>query len=246
MHNELTGKVALVTGGSRGVGAAVARRLAEAGADVAFSYVNSKEKANALVDELRALGVRTSAYRADHADDAAVARLVDEVAADFGRLDVLVNNAGVFVTGGLADPDRDETVFAHQFAVNVTSAVTVTRSAAKHLGDGGRIILISSVGVNRTTGPYGDYAAGKAALETYGRTWSHEFGPRGITVNTVQLGQIETDMLILAPDEAALSAIPMRRFGKPEEVAEAVAYLAGPAAGFVTGANLRIDGGFSA
>lgn len=246
MNNDLTGKVALVTGGSRGVGAAVARRLAEAGADVAFSYVNSKDKADALADELKAAGVRASAYRADHADDAGVARLVDEVAADFGRLDVLVNNAGVFVTGALADPGRDETVFAHQFSVNLTSAVTATRTAVKYLGEGGRIIMISSVGVNRTTGPYGDYAAGKAALETYGRIWSHEFGPRGITVNTVQLGPIETDMLTAVPDEATLSAIPMRRFGKPEEVAEAVAYLAGPAAGFVTGANLRIDGGFSA
>jgi 3-oxoacyl-[acyl-carrier protein] reductase len=246
MNNDLTGKVALVTGGSRGVGAAVARRFAEAGADVAFSYVNSTEKANALVDDLKALGVRATAYRADHADDAGVARLVNDVAADFGRLDVLVNNAGVYVTGGLDDPERDEAVFAHQFGVNLTSAVTATRTAVKHLGDGGRIILISSVGVNRTTGPYGDYAASKAALETYGRIWSHEFGPRGITVNTVQLGAIATDMLTAVPDDATLSMIPMRRFGKPEEVAEAVAYLAGPAAGYITGANLRIDGGFSA
>jgi 3-oxoacyl-[acyl-carrier protein] reductase len=245
MENGLTGKVALVTGGSRGVGAAIARRLAEAGADVAISYVHSAGKADAVVDELKALGVRAAAFQADQADHEQAGRLVDEVAAQFGGLDVLVHNAGVFVTGPLDDPDRDETAMARQFAVNTTAVAAATRVAARHLGEGGRIILISSTGADSSAYPAADYAASKAAMEAYGRVWAHEFGPRGITVNTVQLGPIETDMLDVEGASAFLPSIPLRRFGRPEEVAEAVAYLAGPAAGFVTGAKLRIDGGLN-
>ena len=246
MNNGLTGKVALVTGGSRGVGAAIARRLAEAGADVAISYVHSEAKANAVVDEAKALGLRAAAFKADQANADEVIRLVDDTAAHFGRLDILVNNAGVFVTGELGDPDRDAAAFANQFAVNTAAVATATRAAIKHVGTGGRIILISSVGASRTTYPAADYAAGKAAMEAYGRVWTHELGPKGITVNTVQLGAIDTDMLDRDGATAWLPLVPIGRIGRPEEVAEAVAYLAGPAAGYVTGANLRIDGGLNA
>jgi 3-oxoacyl-[acyl-carrier protein] reductase len=246
MNQDLTGKVALVTGGSRGVGAAIARRLAEAGADVAVSYVSSTDKANAVVDELKALGVRGAAFKTDQANQDEVARLVDDVVAHFGRLDILAHNAGVFVVGELTDPNRDETAMARQFAINTHSVATATRTAAKHLGEGGRIILISSVAADSTSYPAADYAASKAALEAYGRVWVHEFGPRGITVNTVQLGPIETDMLDVDGASTMLPTLPIRRFGRPEEVAEAVAYLAGPAAGYVTGATLRIDGGLNA
>jgi 3-oxoacyl-[acyl-carrier protein] reductase len=246
MDNGLTGKVALVTGGSRGVGAAIARRLAEGGADVAISYVNSEVKANAVVDDVKALGVRAAAFKANQANADEVVGLVDDVAAHFGRLDILVNNAGVFVAGELVDPDRDEAAIAEQFAVNTFSVATATRTAAKYLGEGGRIILISSVGADRTAYPAADYVASKAALEAYGRVWAHEFGPRGITVNIVQLGPIDTDMLDRAAAEAMVAVLPIRRVGLAAEVGEAVAYLAGPAAGFVTGANLRIDGGLNA
>ncbi|MFD9075151.1 SDR family NAD(P)-dependent oxidoreductase [Streptomyces lasiicapitis] len=246
MDNALTGKTALVTGGSRGVGAAIARRLAEAGADVALTYVHSAAKATAVVDDLKQRGIRAAAFQADQARQDEAARIVDEVATHFGRLDVLVHNAASFVTGPLEDPDRDEAAMARQFAVNVTSVATATRAAAKYLGDGGRIILNSSAAAERTNWPTGDYAAGKAALEAYGRVWAHEFGPRGITVNTVQLGAIDTDMLDRDAAEALLPSLPMRRLGRPEEVADAVAYLAGPTAGYVTGTRLRIDGGYNA
>ncbi len=246
MNNDLAGKAALVTGGSRGVGAAIARRLAQAGADVAISYANSVAEAREVADELTALGVRAAAFRADQGHDDEPRQLVDDVATHFGRLDILVNNAGVFITGPLTDPARDETAMARQFAVNATSVATTTRTAAKYLGDGGRIILISSTAADRLTFPAGDYAATKAALEAYGRVWAHEFGPKGITVNTVQLGAIDTDLLDPTAAATVLPAIPVRRVGKPEEVAEAVAYLAGPTAGYVNGATLRIDGGLNA
>lgn len=241
------GRVALVTGGSRGVGAATVRRLAQDGADVAFSYLNSPDKAEQLVAETRELGVRVEAFRADSGRPDEMTRLVEETVERLGRLDILVHNAAVFVTGALADPDRDEEAMAHQFRVNLHGVVAGTRAAAAHMPDGGRIILVSSLGAARSAGgPVGDYTATKAGLEAYGRSWAHEFGPRGITVNSLQLGAIDTDMLDQNAAAVLLPSIAVGRLGRPEDVADAVAYLAGPAASYVTGVTLRVDGGLHA
>jgi 3-oxoacyl-[acyl-carrier protein] reductase len=247
MSKTLSGKVALVTGGSRGVGAGTARRLAEAGADVAVSYVNSAAKAEAVVEDLRGFGVRAAAFRADQASVAEAVALVDHVAAHFGRLDILVNNAAIAQVGLMDDPDRDEEEFARMLAINVTSVVAATRQAVlHHLGEGSRIILVSSGAADRVPYPgMSDYSASKAALEAYGRGWARDLGPRGITVNSVVLGAIDTDMVFLdeAGREQVVANTPIGRFGRPADVAGAIAFLAGPESAFVTGSRLVIDGG---
>jgi 3-oxoacyl-[acyl-carrier protein] reductase len=239
--SKATNKVALVTGGSRGIGAAIARRLAKDGVNVAISYAASADKANALAAELEKTGIRAKAYKADQADTAQVEKLVKDVANDFGRLDILVNNAGVAVLGD-SDPDK----LAHQQAVNVGGVVTAVRVAGGLMKDGGRIINIGSVMGERTMfAGSADYAATKAAVASYGRGWARDLGPRGITVNTVQPGPIDTDMNPADGDFAATlkSMTPLGRYGKPEEIASAVAFLASAEASYITGTTLTVDGG---
>ncbi|GAA2779562.1 SDR family NAD(P)-dependent oxidoreductase [Crossiella cryophila] len=239
----LSGRVALVTGGSRGVGAAAVRRLAADGARVAFSYLNAADRAREVAESVPG----SVAFRADVGEDAEMVRLVEDTVRHFGRLDILVHNAALFHGGPLTDPGRDEALLARQFRTNLHGVVAGTRAAAAHLGEGGRIILISTAGSDRSNGLLiGDYAATKAALEAYGRAWTHEFGPRGITVNSIRPGAVDTDMLDRAGAAAAVPSIPLRRIGTPEEIADAIAYLAGPSAGYITGAVLRIDGGLYA
>jgi len=248
-NKKLTGKVALVTGGSRGIGAAIVKRLAADGADVAFSYAASADKANALVRELKDQGVKTAAFRADQASPAQVTQLVKTVVEKFGRLDILVNNAGIFVTGAVNDPAQDAAKFERQFAINVGGVATAVRAAAPLLGEGGRIISIGSgAGANVPWPGIADYSASKAAVAVYSRGWARDLGSHGITVNVVQPGPINTDM---NPDDGAFAATQkattaLGRYGKPEEVAAAVSFLAGPEASYVTGAVLNVDGGFNA
>ena len=245
----LTGKTALVTGGSRGIGAATARSLAEAGADVAISYASSGEMAEAVVRDLKALGVQAAAFQADQADGTQGAALVSQVIERFGRLDILVNNAGVAAYGGIEDTTADRAALDRQWAVNVSGVAATTRAAAGVMSEGGRIISVSStLGKRVPFAGLADYAAGKAALIAYTRGWARDLGPKKITVNAVSPGPIDTDMNPANGPFAdyVKSATALARYGRPEEVAAAIVFFASPEASYVTGTTLDVDGGQSA
>jgi 3-oxoacyl-[acyl-carrier protein] reductase len=244
---KLAGKVALVTGGSRGIGAAIARRLASEGAAVAVTYNASPEKADEVVRGVKAEGGKALAIKANSADAGEVTASVDRTAAELGGLDILVNNAGVLAIGPIAEyklKDFDRTV-----AVNVRAVFVASQAAARHMRDGGRIINIGSTNAERMPFAVGAvYAMSKSALQGLVKGMARDLGPRGITVNNVHPGPVDTDINPadgeFAESMKKLMALP--RFGHADEIAAMVAYLAGPEAGFVTGANLMIDGGFSA
>ena len=243
----LAGKVALVTGGSRGIGAAVARRLARDGAAVAVTYNASPEKAEEVVREIEAAGGKALAVRADSADVGAVRTAVTTTVETFGRLDVLVNNAGILVRGtvdqySVADFDR-------MVAVNVRAVFVAVQEAARHLKPGGRVINIGSMVADRTGFPGASvYGMTKAAVASLTRGLAIDLAPRGITVNNVQPGPTETDM---NPKDGphydlVVNMLPLKRAGTAEEIAGMVSYLTSAEAAFVTGASLTIDGGLTA
>ena len=243
----LAGKTAFVTGGARGIGAAVVRRLARDGAAVAFTYARSADTADALADEVVAAGGRALALQCDSADAEAVTAAIDEAARTFGGLDILVNNAGVYLGGSvevfsLADLDRT-------LAVNVRAVFVATQAVLRHMPDGGRVVNIGSINADRMPQAGGSaYAMSKAAVAGLTRGLSRDLGPRAITVNNVQPGPTGTDM---NPADGARSAgmhalMAIGRHARADEVAGMVAYLAGPDAGMVTGASLNIDGGYTA
>jgi len=243
----LTGKVALVQGGSRGIGAAIVRRLALQGAHVAFTYVSSAGPAQALAEEINSAGGKALALRADSADASAVQQAVQNTVEAFGRLDILVNNAGVLAVAPVAEFDLAE--FDRMLAVNVRSVFVASQAAAPHLGQGGRIINIGSTNAERMPFAGGaPYAMSKSALVGLTKGLARDLGPQGVTVNNVQPGPVDTDMNP-ADGDFADSLIPLMavgRYGHAEEIASFVAYLAGPEAGYITGASLTVDGGFSA
>jgi len=248
-NQPLAGKVALVTGGSRGIGAAIVRRLARDGADVVFSYAASTARADELVKEIEGIGRRGLAVKADQAIAAEVAALVRTAHEKFGRLDILVNSAGVFVTGMVDDTEADLAAFNRQIDVNVKGVVAAVRAAVPLMTDGGRIVSIGTTGaVHIPFAGAADYVATKAAVAAYTRGWARDLGPRNITVNIIQPGAINTDM---NPQdgpfaESLIKLAALGRYGQPEDIAAAVAFLAGPDAGYITGATLNVDGGQSA
>lgn len=247
MNTNLNGKVAFINGGSRGIGAAIARRLASEGATVVVGYQSSASAAETLVAEIVAKGGTASAIQADAADAAALTAAIDSVAERFGHIDILVNNAGVLLLGPLDQFTLED--FDKTMAVNVRSVFVASKAAAAHMPDGGRIINISSTNAGRMPFPGGAvYAMSKSALTGLAKGLARDLGPRNITVNNVQPGPTDTDMNPANTDFAAalhgLMALP--RHGHADEVAGMVAYLASAEAAFVTGADLLIDGGFAA
>jgi 3-oxoacyl-[acyl-carrier protein] reductase len=239
---RLQGKVALVTGGSRGIGAATALRFAEEGAHVALTYGKSKDKAEAVAKKIEALGVKVLVLHADAGEPGTMKAMVDQVVKHFGGLDIVVNNAGVFEAYAPIG-EINEAEFEHQLSVNVRSVFTVTQAAVKHLKAGGRIINVSSaLGERAIFANASGYNSTKFAVAGLTRSWAHDLALKNITVNAVLPGPIATDMFVDGADQLAA----MKRAGKPEEVAAAIAFLASDEASYITGATLPVDGGVNA
>jgi 3-oxoacyl-[acyl-carrier protein] reductase len=247
MSHSLENKRALVTGGSRGIGAAIVRRLALEGADVAFTYVSNAGKAEETVKAVQASGGKALAIKADNADADAVIAAVDRTVRELGGIDILVNCAGIAVVAPIDGYPLEE--FDRTMAVNVRAVFVATQAAVKYMKAGGRIITIGSCNAERMPFAGGSvYAMSKAALVGLVKGLARDLGPLGITVNNVQPGPVDTDMNpatgVFAEKLVSLMALP--RYGTGDEIAAMVVYLAGSEAGFVTGASLTIDGGFTA
>jgi len=247
MSRRLENKRALVIGGSRGIGAAIVRRLAREGAHVVLTYVSNPGRADETVQAARAVGVRAVAVKADSADAKAVVAAVEQTVGELGGIDILVNSAGIAVIGPIDDyrlEDLDRTL-----AVNVRAVFVATQAAVKHMQTGGRIINIGSCNAERM--PFaggGVYAMSKAALVGLVKGLARDLGPRGITINNVQPGPVDTDMNPATGDFAKMliQQMALPRYGTGDEIASLVAYLASSEAAYVTGASLTIDGGFTA
>ncbi|AYN19384.1 3-oxoacyl-ACP reductase family protein [Alcaligenes aquatilis] len=243
----LNGQVAFVQGGSRGIGAAIVKRLASDGAAVAFTYVSSANKAEEIVATISCAGGKALAIRADSADDVSLQQAIRQTVTTFGRLDILVNSAGVLIWGNLEELTLDD--IDRTLAVNIRSVFVASQEAAHHMSSGGRIINIGSTNAERIPMEGGSiYAMSKSALVGLTKGMARDLGPKGITVNNVQPGPVDTDMNPANGESAEYikGLIALARYGKDEEIASFVAYLARPEAGYITGASLTIDGGFSA
>lgn len=243
----LSNKVALVTGGARGIGASIAKRLSEEGAAVTVTYATSKESAEALVSAIEEDGGRALSIQADSAEASNVKAAIAEMVKIFGRLDILVNNAAITRPGTISDYSLDD--LDEMIAVNIKGLFIATQEAIRHMSEGGRIINIGSVSSDyMPIAGHAVYAMTKGAVASLTRGLARDLGPRGITINNVQPGRIDTAMIRAAigpkVDEMR-ETIALRRFGTCNEVAGLVAYLTSPEAAFVTGANLKIDGGAS-
>ncbi len=243
----LTGKVALVTGGSRGIGAAIAKRLAADGARVAVTYSKSADAAASIVKEIERGGGKAIAIQADAADADAVKNAVDKTVETFDRLDVLVNNAGTAIPKPFEEATLEE--MDRVIDINVRAVLVATQAALKHMKAGGRIIMIgSSLGERVFMPGMVPYSATKGAVKVFSQGLARELGARGITVNNVQPGPIDTDLNPASGEWAVgqKAAVPLGRYGHPNEVAALVAFVAGPQSSYINGANLTVDGGTNA
>ncbi len=244
---ELEAKVAIVTGGSRGIGAAIAKRLAADGASVAITYSKGADAAVSVVKAIESAGGKAIAIQADAGDADAVKNAIERTVTTFGRLDVLVNNAGTAIPKTFAETTLDE--MDRVIDINLRGILVATQAALKHMKSGGRIIMIgSSVGERVLTPGLVAYSATKGAVKMFSQGLSREVGSLGITVNNVQPGPIDTDLNPAAGDWAApqKAATALGRYGQVEEVAALVAFVAGPKSSYITGANLTVDGGTNA
>jgi 3-oxoacyl-[acyl-carrier protein] reductase len=246
LPSQLSGKVALVTGGSRGIGAAIVRRLAEDGAAVAFTYSASADRAATLAAEITDSGGTALAFRADSGDVAEIRAAVAETAAAFGHIDILINNAGILLRNSVEDYDLAD--FDRMFAVNVRAPFVAAQAVLPHMPAGGRIIHTGSVAAERSGFPGASvYSATKGAIASMTRGLARDLGPRGITVNAIQPGPTITDMSGGKQAEGMLAPLmALGRMGEDREVASFVAYLASPESSFITGSALTIDGGYLA
>jgi 3-oxoacyl-[acyl-carrier protein] reductase len=245
--SNLNGKRALVTGAARGIGAGIARALADQGADVAITYERSADRAAELVGELQKKGRRAVAIQADSADPAAVKRSVEEAVKALGGLDILVSNAGIARMGAFVDTSLED--INALLNVNVRSPLLAAQAAIPHLKSGGRIITIGSNVGDRVPFPgLTAYSMSKSALTSFNRGLARELGPLGITVNLVQPGPIDTDMNPADGELAKgiLGFSSLGHYGKAADIGAAVAFLASPAAGYITGSAITVDGGFNA
>ncbi|MEU6426729.1 3-oxoacyl-ACP reductase family protein [Microbispora sp. NPDC046973] len=244
--SDLTGKVALVTGGSRGIGAAISKRLAQAGAAVALTYVEAADRAREVAEQIEAHGGRAAVIQADLAQPQAAAEAVEQTVRELGRIDILVNNAGFLAYGPLAEVSPAD--LDRALAVDVRSVFLAAQAAARHMGDGGRIISIGSCFNGRVPGSnFVLQATAKSALVGLTKGLARELGPLGITATIVDPGPIDTDMNPADGEtsEFQRSLTALGRYGEAEDIAAAVAYLAGPGGGYVTGTALAVDGGYT-
>ena len=244
---KLTGKTALVTGGSRGIGAAIALRLAADGAQVAITYARDAGSAASVVKAIEEGGGKAIAIQADATSAEAVRSAVEKTVASLGRLDILVNNAGTAIPKKFEDTTAEE--LDRVIDINIRGVFTTTHAALKHMNDGGRIITIGScVGERVMTPGLVPYSATKGAVKMFAQGLSREVGSRGITVNNVQPGPIDTELNPASGDWAVpqKAATALGRYGRVEEVAALVAFVAGPEASYITGSNLTVDGGTNA
>src|SRR5436190_15471567 len=247
MTRKLEGKIALITGGSRGIGAAIAKRLAADGASVAITYAKDSSAASAVVKAIELDGGKAVAIQADAADAEAVKAAVEKTVATFGRLDVLVNNAGTAIPKTFEETTLEE--MDRVIDINLRGTFVATQAALKHMKDGGRIIMIgSSVGERMVTPSLVPYSATKGAVKMFTQGLSREVGNRGITVNNVQPGPIDTDLNPAAGEWAVpqKANTALNRYGSVDDIAALVAFVAGPEASYITGANLTVDGGTNA